>query len=715
MNKKVSSEEISAALSVYDNDSDNESEEEKNELDDKANEEEYKAYDEIENKIMAKYNLLTDDESEEVYDESEEPKNESTDNDKSDDKEDKSNDEDDKSEDKEADNDNEPDESGDEEKNKKDETDEDGNASEDKQEEIDEDDNISEEKKDETNEEEKNKKEETDKEDANVSEEKEEKNKKDETEEDEKDANVSEEKKDKTDKDADVSEEKKDETEEDDKDADVSEEKKDETEEDKKDADVSEEKKDETEEDEKDADVSEEKKDETEEDEKDADVSEEKKNETDEDEKNKKDETDEDNREEVTSNANIKQEPSISSYAKEIFSDVKPVDDPDGPKIEINMIPDNSPPKKKPTKKEIEERKRKIVSDITKQVEELEKTEVEIDYDSYIFNSPKELVYRKFLYDKIRLPPVSQHIRADYFVSSLTVFKEYTSFNRPQLKLMHTIPEKIISLKHLNSVFDFSFVDTSNYHLNDLSKVIQKFFEERNTHLSLVMEYGIITRFIQKLMILLCTNEELPFVGIPNIKPTAQFKYIVDGDFETVNVINPNSRLHKSWIQLVSALFDTTAKMRVFKFKSYNDLNEKFSQAFSSNSDGAYLLEQLIGNTLKTCLWSVSLSYLYAIRSVYIFCRFFSIYFQERRFMGHSRNEIINDLYHMALVSVSLYESQWSIISQCAKAFPMVKGKELSRETKEYLNSHLISSGVYYMLKMFERSVPMLVNQIMQK
>ena len=712
MNKKVSPEEISAALSLYDNDSDNESEEEKNELDDKANEEEYKAYDEIENKIMAKYNLLTDDESEEAYDESDEPKNESTDNDKEDksddeddkseDKEDKSNDEDDKSEDKEDkmnktdnDNDNELDESDEEEKNKKDETNEDSNVSEEKKDEIDEDGNVSEEKEDNTDEEEKNKKEETNKEDANVSEEKEEKNKKDETEED-----------------ANVSEEKKDETEEDEKDDNVSEKKKDETEEDEKDADVSEEKKDETEEDEKDANVSEEKKDETDEDEKDANISEEKE---DKEEKNKKDETDEDNREEVTSNANIKQEPSISSYAKEIFSDVKPVDDPDGPKIEINMIPDNSPPKKKPTKKEIEERKRKIVSDITKQVEELEKTEVEIDYDSYIFNSPKELVYRKFLYDKIRLPPVSQHIRADYFVSSLTVFKEYTSFNRPQLKLMHTIPEKIISLKHLNSVFDFSFVDTSNYHLNDLSKVIQKFFEERNTHLSLVMEYGIITRFIQKLMILLCTNEELPFVGIPNIKPTAQFKYIVDGDFETVNVINPNSRLHKSWIQLVSALFDTTAKMRVFKFKSYNDLNEKFSQAFSSNSDGAYLLEQLIGNTLKTCLWSVSLSYLYAIRSVYIFCRFFSIYFQERRFMDHSRNEIINDLYHMALVSVSLYESQWSIISQCAKAFPMVKGKELSRETKEYLNSHLISSGVYYMLKMFERSVPMLVNQIMQK
>ena len=715
MNKKVSSEEISAALSLYDNDSDNESEEEKNELDDKANEEEYKAYDEIENKIMAKYNLLTDDESEEVYDESDEPKNESIDNDN----EDKSNDEDDKSEDNEADNDNEPDESDEEKKNKKDETDEDGNISKEK-----ENGNVSEEKEDNTDEEEKNKKDETDKEDANISEEKEdnteeddedkkdeeEKNKKDETDED---GNASKEKEDNTDEEE---KNKKDETEED---VNVSEEKKDETDED---GNASEEKEDKTDEEEKN------KKDETDED--DGNISEEKKNETDEDEKNKKDETeeddgniseekkdetDEDNREEVTSNANIKQEPSISSYAKEIISDVKPVDDPDGPKIEINMIPDNSPPKKKPTKKEIEERKRKIVSDITKQVEELEKTEVEIDYDSYIFNSPKELVYRKFLYDKIRLPPVSQHIRADYFVSSLTVFKEYTSFNRPQLKLMHTIPEKIISLKHLNSVFDFSFVDTSNYHLNDLSKVIQKFFEERNTHLSLVMEYGIITRFIQKLMILLCTNEELPFVGIPNIKPTAQFKYIVDGDFETVNVINPNSRLYKSWIQLVSALFDTTAKMRVFKFKSYNDLNEKFSQAFSSNSDGAYLLEQLIGNTLKTCLWSVSLSYLYAIRSVYIFCRFFSIYFQERRFMGHSRNEIINDLYHMALVSVSLYESQWSIISQCAKAFPMVKGKELSRETKEYLNSHLISSGVYYMLKMFERSVPMLVNQIMQK
>ena len=68
----------------------------------------------------------------------------------------------------------------------------------------------------------------------------------------------------------------------------------------------------------------------------------------------------------------------------------------------------------------------------------------------------------------------------------------------------------------------------------------------------------------------------------------------------------------------------------------------------------------------------------------------------------------------MALVSVSLYEGQWSLLSQTARAFPYIKSKELKPQSKEYLSTHLLSSGVYYILKMFEKSVPALCVQLVK-
>ena len=391
--------------------------------------------------------------------------------------------------------------------------------------------------------------------------------------------------------------------------------------------------------------------------------------------------------------------------------------DTQSPVIEVGVT--NEPPKA-PTKEELEDKKQKIISNFAKQVEELEKTEIKIDYEDYYIKSDKFEMYDNFLQRRINLPQGVPHgkYRADTFVNAFTIYNSYHSFENPQLKMMHTVPQRIIALKKLNEIFDYEFIDASQYFrtdvMKDISNTLRKFFKERNRYQTTLLEYRLITRFLQKLMILLCTYEELAFVGISNIQPNATFKYLVDEDFSTINVINPNSKLNRSWIQLVSALFDTTSKMKIFKFTSYSDLNTKFGLAFSKEADGAFLLEQLIGNTLKTCLWSVSLTYLYAIRSVYIFCRLFSIYVQEGRYKGHNKNEIIKDLFYIATVSTSTYEMVWHNISQCAKSFPSNQGRDLKRETKEYLNTHLFSSSVYYVLKMFEKSVPVLVNQLVQ-
>ena len=392
------------------------------------------------------------------------------------------------------------------------------------------------------------------------------------------------------------------------------------------------------------------------------------------------------------------------------------------PKTYIKMAPKHNT-SKPITKKDIEKRKQQIITDITEQVRKLEKKETEnIDFDDYTTKSKHYILYLNSLFERVKnIGNIDKPMSEEKFVRSITSYHDYTPFGTTTTTLMHTIPQRIISLKYLNDVFNYTFIDTSkynrNYHLNDLEGVFMKFFESRNKFLSLAIEYKIIVNFLQRLMILLCTYEEIPFTNALDSKPTPQFKIVIDKAFEMIRIINPESRIYRSWDRFVSALFDTTSKMKVFKFKSYAELEKVFDDAY--NHDGSYIIEQTLGNTLKTCVWSVSLSYLYAIRSVYVFCRLFSIYYQEGRHKGHDKNKIIKDIYHMALISVSLYEAQWSSMATIAKTFPTLKdidesgtNVELNDHTKEYLSNHSINSGVYYVLKMFEKAIPIISNQI---
>ena len=371
------------------------------------------------------------------------------------------------------------------------------------------------------------------------------------------------------------------------------------------------------------------------------------------------------------------------------------------------------------SKKEIEERKSKLISNISKQIEQIEKSdEYSIDLSKYRGKSGEK--YNIFLFGKIKMPQsvAAGKITASSLVKKLTIFDEYESFGKPSTHLIRQIPNRIISLKNLNTTFSYEFINPSKYnkvyHLDDLPEVISKFFIEKGMAMSIDLEYDLIMYFLQKLIALLCTYEELAF-STQNYTPDAQFKITVDKDIDVLKSINPNCKMYRSWRAIITALFDTTERMKVFRFKSYPELNSLFETAFMKENREGLLLEQVLGNALKTRLPSITFSYIYAVRSVYVFARFLSIYIQERRYVRQTFERVATDIYHMAVVATSLYEAQWQILSQCAKSFPRLGGgKELSPQTKEYINTHILTSGVYYFVKMFEESAPWLANKLLQ-
>ena len=414
------------------------------------------------------------------------------------------------------------------------------------------------------------------------------------------------------------------------------------------------------------------------------------------------------------SKENITEDPKVKT--KEISEPT-----PTMPKIQIEV-------KKKPenyvdnglSEKEIEKKKEEVLLNISKQVEQLEAKELNIDYELYSRTINNKYVQFLYIPVSISVSVPAGKLSLEQIIPSLTTFK-YKSFNTPAVELLHTVPEKVIALKKLNSIFNYEFIDVSktnrDFHLKDTDEVIANFFETRLRRVSpLSIEYVIFTKFLQKLLFSLCSYEDLSFLT-DTIQTNIQFKRILYTDFEIIKkTYAPKTRMRIAHDYIMKTINDTTVGAMIYKYKDYKDLNSKIELA--ANRPKEFLLEQLFASLLKTCLPSVSLSYLYAIRSCEVLCRFIGLYLQEERYVDKNTNknkpfmEVVDDLYYISTIAISLYEHEWSLMTQCVRSFPTVRGTTLKPETREYINSHMLSSGVYLLLKMLEKSVPVIAQKL---
>lgn len=422
----------------------------------------------------------------------------------------------------------------------------------------------------------------------------------------------------------------------------------------------------------------------------------------------------------------------VQDKASQHEQETEQLTNPKLPRIQIEYkkrTPEDKKSEKGLSAAEVEKKKNDILLDISRQVEEVEKSmDWKIDYDNVNLPKYRYYVFRQLLIDKTIAPG---KLSLEAIIPSITDFKTFKSFDTPPLSLMHTIPQKIIALKKMNEIYQYEFIDTSkynrNFHLNDLTETIEKFLITQKPLQTTKLEYELVMNFMQKLILSLCCFEELSFLS-DSIQVTGPFKRIVYKDFSILNTLDPKCRMYVSWDSFRKAIMDTSNNAMIFKFKDYRDLSIKFMRAFDPESHNAYLLEQLLGATLKTCVPSITLTYLYAVRSMYVLARLIGIYIQNKCYYTLAEvpattntkkstitkrrtaqlkplNTIIEDLYFISISAIALYENEWSLITQCTRSFPTIKGVDVKPETKEHINSHLLTSGVYYLLKMLERSV----------
>lgn len=301
------------------------------------------------------------------------------------------------------------------------------------------------------------------------------------------------------------------------------------------------------------------------------------------------------------------------------------------------------------------------------------------------------------------------HLTMNEFINAVTTFK-YDSYDSPNVAIEHSIPEKVAITSRLNSIFSHEFIDPAkgNFHFNDLDKQLLTFLHKHRNLGTLKLEYTMVKAFLCKLIIALNTSCELALRD--NTKPTigTDFKQAILPDIETMKKLQSNiGKTFKSWTTFLNTLLSIDSDNTIYVHNNNASLNDKLSLAFNND----FLTEHLLGNMLKCYLPSVAVDYFYAIKAIYIISRLTSVYIQKHLYLNKSLNAIVQDLYVIGASGIISYENKSFIFKQMPRTLPTYKN-EITENTKMYILNHFFTGGQYYILKMVERSIPVLVNNI---
>ena len=71
--------------------------------------------------------------------------------------------------------------------------------------------------------------------------------------------------------------------------------------------------------------------------------------------------------------------------------------------------------------------------------------------------------------------------------------------------------------------------------------------------------------------------------------------------------------------------------------------------------------------------------------------------------------KIVNEIYTIGVSGAIMYENKSYIFMQMPRSLPKYD-REITEETKMYILNHLLTGGQYYILKMFEESLPIVAS-----
>lgn len=384
----------------------------------------------------------------------------------------------------------------------------------------------------------------------------------------------------------------------------------------------------------------------------------------------------------------------------------------------VKNTPTNEPIHITPSES-IEEAQSKLLNQIDQLTKDIKYT-LPADYSDDKLNQ----LYAQFLTGLTIIPGSSLNkLDLNNYISSITTFN-YNCFDTPDVLLQHNIPDKVAIVKHVNELFNTQFMDINpthdnRYNFSKLTNSIVKYLWHNKDVGTTLLEYTIIKSFMVKLILNLNTNVEL---GLSNDKKinniTNQFYNAVIQDITDMKYIQAgNGKTAMSWKTFVGALLGTSDK-NIYTRTNNVQLNSQLKTAFNYD----FMLETMLANMLKTYVPSIILNYFYVVRSLYITVRLMSVYIDRMtrkaaknakngQFGGISKEKVMTDLSAIAGLGTIIYENLSFVFRIVPRSMPTYDNT-ISEQFQMYITNHLVVGGQYYLLKMLEKSLPVVAELI---
>ena len=364
----------------------------------------------------------------------------------------------------------------------------------------------------------------------------------------------------------------------------------------------------------------------------------------------------------------------------------------------------------------IQQAKDKIYNDISEQLKQLKSnnTVLTIDAKEYLSNSPLFETFIGYCIGKMFIPKTISlnKLSSNEYINNTTVFK-YNSYDSPNVNLGLDIPTKLLVIESLNNIFSNEFIDVNkgDFQFNDIDTQIAKYLFENKDVGTTVIEYKLIKSLFNKLIINLHTVSELALRESNSSRIGTDFKQCIMRDMKIMKFIQAdNGKTYHSWQTFINALLsiDNDAT-NVYVHSDFNRLNNILNDAYEHD----FLLENLFGNMLKCYLPSVAINYFHMVKAMYIVVRLISIYVVKGLFKDKSFDDVVQDFSIIARVGGILYENLAFVYKLMPRTLPRYE-HDISENTKMYITNHMLTGGQYYILKMFEKSIPSIVNLIVK-
>ena len=342
---------------------------------------------------------------------------------------------------------------------------------------------------------------------------------------------------------------------------------------------------------------------------------------------------------------------------------------------------------------------------INKEANEIKKKgEYLPDYD-YIDNN--YAFFNKYLKPTI---PIDNDMNIEKILRYWTPYK-YSPYNDLKTNYIRRVGERVVLISLLNDVFGknfFTYMSNKSYRFDSLNFELLKFIgtTPNNDKIPTKFEHVFIKTMLSKLIVCMLSDVERCFTkDEPQLNN--YFKLAIKNSLnEFAYLLKTDNVISLSWTVFEKSLFMSNFNRNIYKFTTAEDLKKTLTEAFKSED---FLMEQLAANILKTFIPTVAYSYFSVIKNIYIIGRLLSIYVNKRLFANKSKREIETDLYVIAAVLTTEYETNY-VANVNIRTAPMVNGKQLTKQTEMYYVNHIIAGPQYLVLKMLENALPTLAD-----